>query len=104
MSSRKYNLHDGKSGAALAVRLTSKASRNAVAGIMEDGTVKVHVTAAPKDGQDNQALMKLLAEVLNVSESDMAIVAGETGRDKLISVLSLNAIAVTKLIREHVSK
>lgn len=101
MTSRKYNLHNGKVGAALTVRLTPKASRNAVAGIMEDGTIKIHVTAAPKDGQDNQALTKLLADVLNVSEFDVAIVAGETGRDKLVSVLCLDAVSVTKLIREH---
>ena len=102
MSSRKYKLHDGQSGAALTVRLTAKASRNAVAGILEDGTVKVHVTAAPEKGQDNMAMTKLLAEVLGVSEKDVAIIAGETGRDKLISVLSLDAVSVTKRIREHV--
>ena len=103
MSSRKYKLHDGKAGAALTVRLTSKASRNAVAGIMGDGTIKVHVTAAPKNGQDNQALIKLLAGVLNISEADVSVVAGEVGRDKLISVLSLDAISVTKQIRAHLS-
>ena len=59
MSSRKYDLHDGKVGSALAVKLTSKASRNAIAGIMEDGTIKIHVTAPPEDGQDNKALIQL---------------------------------------------
>ena len=101
MSSRKYKLHDGKVGAALTVRLTPKASRNAVAGILEDGTIKIHVTASPVNGQDNQAMKKLLAEVLEVSEADVSIIAGETGRDKLISVLSLNAVAVTKQLRKY---
>ena len=102
MSSRKYKLHDGQSGAALTVRLTAKASRNAVAGILEDGTIKVHVTAAPEKGQDNIAMTKLIAKVLGVPAGDVAIVAGETGRDKLISILSLDAVSVTKRIREHI--
>ncbi len=101
MSSRKYKLHDGKVGAALTVRLTPKASHNAVAGILEDGTIKIHVTAAPTNGQDNLAMKKLLAKVLSVSEADIAIVAGETGRDKLVSVLSLDAVSVTERLRKY---
>lgn len=101
MASRKYNLHDGKVGSAISVRLTSKASRNAVAGIMENGTVKVYVTAAPTNGEDNEALIKLLADILSVPESKVEIVAGNTGRDKILSVLGLDAITLTRLIREH---
>ena len=101
MASRKYKLHDGKVGSALAVRLTSKASRNAIAGIMENGTIKIHVTAAPANGEDNEALIKLLANILSVPESKVAIVAGSTGRDKILSVLGLDAITLTRLIREN---
>jgi len=101
MVTRKYKLHDGKVGSALAVRLTSKASRNAIVGIMENGTVKVHVTTAPAGGADNEALMQLMADVLNVPKSKVAIVAGNTGRDKILSVLGLDAITMTRLIREN---
>ena len=103
MSSRKYKLHDGKVGSALAVRLTPKASRDAVVGIMEDGTVKIHVTAAPTDGQDNDALVSLLADVLELPAGNLAIVAGDSGRDKLVSVLGLDAVALTNILRDHLS-
>ena len=101
MASRDYDLHDGKAGAALAVRLTFKASHNALVGILRDGTIRVHVTAPPKNGQDNKALIRLLSRVLNVPESNVDIVAGETGRDKLVSVMGLSAKALSKLIRSH---
>jgi len=101
MSSRKFDMHDGKIGSALSVRLTPKASRNALAGIAEDGTIKVHVSAPPKDGKDNEAMIKLLAEVLSVPESNIAIVAGDTGRDKLVSVIGLDAVTLTRLVRAH---
>ena len=103
MASRRYKLHDGKVGSALAVRLTPKASRSAIVGIMEDGTVKVHVTAPPIDGQDNAALTALLAEVLELPNENVAIVAGDNGRDKLLSVLGLDAVTLTTLLREHLS-
>ena len=101
MTSRKYNLHDGKVGSALSVRLTPKASRDAISGIAEDGTVKIHVTASPEDGQDNQALIQLLSGVLDISTSNIAIIAGETGRDKIVSVLGLDAVTLTKLVRGY---
>ena len=45
MGTRKYHLHDGRMGAALAVRVTPRASRNEITEIMPDGTVKVRLTA-----------------------------------------------------------
>ena len=101
MSSRNFDMHDGKIGSALAVRLTPKASRNALAGILEDGTIKVHVSAPPIDGQDNAAMIKLLSEVLGVPERNIAIVAGDVGRDKLVSVIGLDAVTLTNLVRSH---
>ncbi|MBT3322016.1 MAG: DUF167 domain-containing protein [Anaerolineae bacterium] len=101
MASRKYNLHDGKVGSALTVRLTPKASRSTIAGIAQDGTVKVHVTAAPEEGQDNEALVELLADVLGVPKPNICIIAGEVGRDKIVSVLGLDAVTLTKLVRAY---
>ena len=101
MTSRNYDLHDGKAGSALAVRLTFKSSHNALVGVLRDGTIRVHVTASPENGQDNKALIKLLSGILKVPESKMGIVAGETGRDKLVSVLGLSANDLTRLVRSH---
>ena len=101
MTSRRYNLHDGQVGSALTIRLTPKASRNAISGIAEDGTVKIHVTAPPIDGQDNQALIELLAKILDIPNANMAIIAGETGRDKIVSVVGLDAVTLTNVVRGH---
>jgi uncharacterized protein len=103
MSSRKYKMHDGKVGSALAVRLTPKASRSGIMGIMEDGTVKVHVTVPSTDGQDNEALIAVLADVLELPAENFAIVAGDSGRDKLLSVLGLDAVSLTNILRAHLN-
>ena len=41
MSDRKFRLHGGQKGSALAVRVTPRASRNEIVELLEDGTVKV---------------------------------------------------------------
>ena len=45
--SRKYVLHSGQRGSALAVRITPRASRNQIVGVLSDGTVKVHLASEP---------------------------------------------------------
>lgn len=90
MASRKFHLHDGRRGSALAVRVTPRASRNEITEIQSDGTVKVRLTAVPVEGEANQALIVFLAEVLGVPPSKLDIVAGLSGKDKLISVLDMD--------------
>jgi len=103
MDRRKFELHDGKRGAALAVRVTPRASKNEIFGVLNDGTVKIHLTAPPVEGQANEALLKFLSDVLGVPVSRLDIVAGKTGRDKLVSVLDLDAETVHKRIIKHMS-
>lgn len=91
MSQRKYHLHDGKKGAAIAVRITPRSSRNQIMGVLHDGTIKIHITAAPVEGEANAELVKYLSGILGIPKSRLEIVAGATGRDKLISVLDMDA-------------
>jgi uncharacterized protein (TIGR00251 family) len=103
MPRRNYHLHDGKRGAALAVRVTPRASRNQITEVLSDGTVKIHLTAAPTEGQANEALIKFLAGILDVAPSKIEIVAGMTGRDKLVSVLDISASDLHQRVIENIS-
>jgi len=103
MTPRKFRLHDGKKGAAMAVRVTPRASKNRIVDILSDGTVKIHLTAPPVEGKANEALVKFLASILNVPVSRVEIVAGATGRDKLVAVTDMNPPALHKKILEHIS-
>ncbi len=100
---RSYNLHDGKSGSALAVRITPRASRNEIHEILDDGTVKIRITAPPVDGQANKAIIDFLSEVLNVSKSKLEIVAGQTGKDKIIAVEGMNSKEVQVKVLQHLA-
>mgnify|MGYP003541580702 CR=1 FL=1 len=67
----RFNITDAKRGAAFAVRIVTRAQRNEMAGIQEDGTLKIRLTAAPVDDQANIALIKFLAERLGVAENQI---------------------------------
>jgi len=66
MARKEFYLHDGKKGAALAIRVTPRARRNEIVEVLSDGTVKIRLTALPEEGQSNQALVNFLSDVLNV--------------------------------------
>jgi uncharacterized protein len=100
MTPRKFHLHDGKQGAALAVRVTPRASKNEIVEVLSDGTVKVHLTAPPVEGRANEALVKFIAEVLGVAPSRVDVVAGASGRDKLISVTDMDSATLHRKIVE----
>ena len=103
MSPRDFHLHDGKKGSAPALRVTPRASKNEIVEVVSDGTVKVHLTAPPVEGKANEALLKFLAEILDVAASRLDIVAGAGGRDKLVSVTDMDAAVLHKKIIEHIS-
>jgi uncharacterized protein YggU (UPF0235/DUF167 family) len=98
MGTRKYHLHDGRLGAALAVRVTPRASRNEITEIMPDGTIKVRLTSPMADGEGNKALTQFLSEVLGVPVSKIDIIASLSGNDKLLSVLDIDTEEAQKRI------
>ena len=101
MPNRNFHLHDGKVGSALAVRVTPRASKNKIVEVLGDGTIKIHIAAPPVDGEANEELIVFLASVLNIPKSRLEIVAGQSGRDKLISVVDMDAETVHKRILAH---
>jgi uncharacterized protein (TIGR00251 family) len=72
-------------GAEISVRVTPRASRNLVG--VEEGAIRVRVTAVPEDGKANAAVIKLLAKALGVPKSRLALIRGETARDKVFRVI-----------------
>lgn len=68
-------------GAEIAVRVTPRASRNAV--LVEDGAIRVYVTTVPEDGKATKAVVALLAKAMGVAKSRLVLLRGATARDKV---------------------
>ena len=81
---------DTAQGAQFSLRVQPRASRNGFAGLIGDA-VKLAVTAPPVDGKANQAVIAYLAEFFRIPKSSVAILSGETGRNKLIAIRGLRA-------------
>ncbi len=64
----------------------TRAARTEIAGVQDDGALKIRLTASPAEGQANKQLLDFLAQRLQVPVESIEIVAGVNSRDKLISV------------------
>jgi hypothetical protein len=75
-------------GVRLALRLTPRASKNGVDGIVADADgrplLKLRLVAPPVDGAANEALIAFLAKTLSLRKADITIRSGETSRVKIL--------------------
>jgi hypothetical protein len=82
-------------GVTLAVRAQPGAKKTAIVGIYGEGAaaqLKIAVQAPPVEGRANLALIAFLAELFEVTKSQVEIVSGELSRSK---VFLLRGIVLT---------
>lgn len=96
---KPYTATDG--GVRLALRLTPRASRNGVDGVMADAEgrplLKLRLVAPPVDGAANEALIAFLAKTLSLRRADITIRSGETSRIKILHLAGDSAAILQKL-------
>ena len=97
---RKFS--EGKSGAAIAIRVTPRAKKSQIVSILSDNTIKIKLAAPPVEGKANEELIRFLAKVFKVRKSKLEIVAGKTGRDKLVTVLGLKPEEMHQIISDQI--
>jgi uncharacterized protein (TIGR00251 family) len=77
-------------GVVLTVRLTPKGGRDAIDGIETgaDGkpVLKVRVRAAPREGEANDALVRLIAKVVGVPLRAVSLTSGHSARLKRLKI------------------
>jgi uncharacterized protein len=76
-----------------AVRLTPRGGLDRVDGVV-DGTLRARVAAPAVDGAANQALRRLIADELDVPRRAVRLIAGATGRTKVVAVDGIDPAAV----------
>jgi uncharacterized protein (TIGR00251 family) len=84
------DLRTTDAGITLRVRVQPRASKDALSG-ERDGALVVRLTAPPVEGAANEALARLLGEVLGVAPSAVRVVRGAAARSKVVSVAGLDA-------------
>lgn len=72
----------------ISLKVIPKSSKNEIAGFLEDGTIKLKITAAPERGKANAEIIAFLADQFGVSKRQVEIVRGETSALKTVVILA----------------
>lgn len=70
----------------ISVRVTPRSSADRIDGFDEAGVLRLRVTAAPADGQANEAVIRVLAKALGIPPRDVVLVGGASSRNKVFEV------------------
>ena len=70
----------------LKLRVAPGAKRSGFAGVLPDGRTKVSIAAPPIEGRANEALIRFLAQALDLPQRSVRIAHGAGGRDKVVEV------------------
>jgi uncharacterized protein (TIGR00251 family) len=96
---KNYRLHDGVSGSAITIRMIPQAKQNEITGIMDDGTIKVRISAPLENGKANHVLINYLSNIFDVNSSQIEIVAGQTGKLKLVAIEGLRPDELENIVQ-----
>ena len=83
--------------ATLSVRIQPRASKNGISR-MQDGSLKIKLTAPPVDGAANEALVAFLSDTLSVSKSQIEILSGHTSREKRVKISGKSGEDIIRLL------
>ena len=90
-----------ESGVRLALRLTPRAAKNGMDGIVQDADgrplLKLRLVAPPVEGAANEALIAFLAKSLSLRKADISIRSGETSRIKILHLAGDSTTLLQKL-------
>lgn len=90
--------------AQLAVRVQPGARRNRLLERLASGEWKLAVTAPPEDGRANEAVVELLAGLLDVKRHQVSVARGQSSRNKLIEVAGLQTAEAERRLQAHHAK
>jgi hypothetical protein len=96
MDAERRHLDPSQPSTRFAVRLMPRAGMDRIDGVSEEGVLQARVAAPAVGGSANAALIRLLADELDVSRTSVRLVAGATGRHKLVMVDGLSPEEVAK--------
>jgi len=79
------------------VRVTTRAGRDVVEGVGQNGELLVRVRAAPAEGAANTALLRTIAAACAVAPSRVTLVRGAAARVKQVEMADISADDLTAL-------
>ena len=72
-------------GCRLSLHVHPGSKKNEIVGMHGDA-LKIKITAPPEDGKANEAVIRFLAEVLDLPRARISIIRGQTSRKKVVEI------------------
>jgi uncharacterized protein (TIGR00251 family) len=85
-----FELRMADARATIEVHVQPNAKHDAIEAL-RDNILHVRVTAPPRKGLANRALMEVMARALGVRKSDLSIIRGYTSRNKVLSIQGITS-------------
>lgn len=96
MDPDRHRLDPSFVSARFAVRLMPRGGTDKIDGVSEEGALQARVSAPAVGGAANASLLRLIADELDVPRTSVRLVAGATGRHKLVTVDGLAPQSVAR--------
>ncbi|MFO0946318.1 MAG: DUF167 domain-containing protein [Planctomycetota bacterium] len=90
-------------GVSFAVKAKPAAKVNGITG-EHDGALRVSVTAPPEQGKANDAIVRLLADSLEIKRSQIEIIKGHSSAQKSVQVVGHSADEIRERIAGLLSR
>ena len=87
----------------LFVKVQPRASKNEIAQALGN-ELKIKVTAPPVDSAANDALLRLLADILDCPRAALQLIHGHTSRHKQILVLGMSGQTVLTRLSQQIDR
>jgi len=87
----------------LGVKVVPKSSRNQVVGWLGPA-LKICVTHPPEKGKANEAMVKVLANLLEIPKEQIRLIRGETSPRKVVEILKVEESEFHQRVEAHLGK
>ena len=79
------------------IKVVPKSSRSKIT-INDSGEIKVYLNSPPIDGKANAEVIKLFSKQLHIAKSKIAIIRGDKGKQKRLSIEGIDFDNLIKII------
>ena len=94
-------IRETKDGLIVEFRIIPNSSKNDI--IIEEGYIKVKLTAQPIENKANKALVEFLSKYIKLPKTNIEIIRGETSKDKTL-LFKTNDLKKREIIISQLTK
>ena len=92
-------LKETEKGVTFEIRVMPRSSRCAIYGI-QDGALKIRITAPPLEGRANEECIRFLSDLLKIRKSSVEIISGGKSRKKTVFIVGFKKKDIEALLPE----